>query len=82
MAQEFRLVTGAGEHAARCFRMGIRTGTEMQRPEDLANYLSAFEDLQCDHGPYAIPEEKVVASLSSKLLAGMQTRWAHGCRNS
>ena len=48
----------------------------MKEPEGSPEWLLAFEALQCDHGPYAIPEEKAVAALAEKLPQGMQRRWA------
>ena len=76
MAQEFRLITGGGEHAERYFRKAFEAARKMKEPEGSPAWMEAFEALQCDHGPYAIPEEKAVASLADRLPAGMARRWA------
>ena len=76
MAQEFRLVTGGGEHAEQYLRRAFDIARREKDPEGSAEWLLAFEALQCDHGPYSIPEEKVVAALAEKLPTGMQRRRA------
>ena len=76
MAQEFRLVTGGGEHAERYFRKAFEAARKMKEPEGSPDWMIDFEALQCDHGPYSIPEEKTVAAVADKMPSGMQRRWA------